>query len=88
MSYYTFGDDAPPAQSTADPCNPCYDAKSEAYRACQSFPAGSEQRETCFRKADADLGNCLDACRGKPAGTTAKLLLLGGAAVVAVALLT
>lgn len=64
-----------------DPCAPCYEQKSESYRSCQQLPAGSADRETCFRRADADFGTCLDACGGnKVAG--AGVLLLGGLAAL------
>jgi hypothetical protein len=76
------------AEPASDPCAPCYSAKSEAYQGCQKLPAGSADRETCFRRADADLGNCLDTCTGRAGASSGSILVVGALAVAAVALLS
>lgn len=70
-----------------DACAACSAAKSAAYRACQALPPGSAERETCFRAADAALGKCLDQC-GATRRSEGLPLLLGAAALVAVAVLS
>lgn len=53
------------AAKASGPCKHCYDAKSAAYRRCQTFPPEDRlARETCFRTADAALIACLSACKG------------------------
>ena len=66
-----------------DSCQPCYDAKSLAYRACQEIPATQrEARDTCFRAADSAIGKCLDSCGGNKGVSTGTLMLLGAGVAV------
>ena len=83
MYVYGYGNEAPPqqAQQTQAECvQGCQSAKSEAYRSCQQHAAGSAERETCFRQADADLDSCLKVCGDPglwPGLATAGIFLLG-----------
>jgi len=71
----SFGaDDAIPA-GTPSACLPCYQQKSVAYPECQRLPAGSTEREACFKKADGDLLSCLQACGWTSKQSSLPLLL-------------
>lgn len=50
------------ATSEESACAYCYQKKSTDYPECQKLPAGSTERETCFKKADGDLSLCLYNC--------------------------
>ena len=53
------------AKAASAQCQPCYDAKSAAYRACTSIPADQRAaRNACFNTADIAFNDCLRTCGG------------------------
>ena len=60
----------------------CYEAKSNAYQACQKLPLDKRsEKVACFKKADAGLSSCINKCSG-PSGAVIAVAAGVGALVL------